>query len=73
MPTEQESESLRRFRDGMALALRLLREPCECGRPDWKIYCTRGRLRYIRCKTCGRNAKIALETESAECGTRNAE
>ena len=32
----------------------------ECGQSVWDIYKTEGSIRYIKCRGCGRNDKIAV-------------
>ncbi len=45
-----------------ALEAALAAKPCPCGRPDWRVTSTQGRVRYLKCRTCGRSGKHAVRS-----------
>jgi len=34
---------------------------CECGRAEWRVEHTEGRVRYVKCRSCGRRQKIVAD------------
>ena len=55
-------EVLAKRRARAALLAALAAKPCPCGRPDWRVVSTQGRVRYLKCRTCGRSGKHAVRS-----------
>lgn len=60
MIAEPTAGRRQRLEERIALADLLFHRTCPCGRPDWYVVGTRIRMRYLRCRSCGRRAKVTV-------------
>jgi hypothetical protein len=58
MTESQQAERVERAEKAVRLARAEAAQGCPCGHPDWRVYHTSGRTRYVKCRSCGRAEKI---------------
>lgn len=51
-----------------ALESALAAKPCACGGADWHVTSTRGRVRLVKCRRCGRTGKVAVANARSPSG-----
>lgn len=50
-----------------AITMILETMPCQCGQPQWHVTSTQGRIRYIKCRSCGRTDKFVPPPDMPLC------
>ena len=60
MKARRTTDNTRAVRAVVTLALEA--KPCPCGDPKWRVTHVEGRVRYVRCTTCGRTDKMIPST-----------
>jgi len=47
------------------VTLALEAKPCVCGQPRWHVTSVQGRVRHLKCRSCGRTDKLVPPADGA--------